>query len=209
MKTISFSVTVCTEFIEIQRLVRFLLQHKRPQDSIVVLFDEANGDPEVENFLRTHSLNGEFTWHKAPFDRDFAKWKNLLKSYCSTDYSINIDADEMPTVEFMQYIPQILEENDIDVIAVPRENLVHGITPLHLEMWYWRMDEHDRINWPDQQLRIFKNNPDIKWEGKVHERIVGYQTISTLPTDDDTRLYFEHHKLIGKQEKQNQLYSEL
>ena len=101
MKTISYSVTVCTEFIEIQRLVRFLLQHKRPQDSIVVLFDEANGDPEVESFLRTHSLNGEFTWHKAPFDRDFAKWKNLLKSYCSTDYSINIDADEMPTVEFM------------------------------------------------------------------------------------------------------------
>jgi len=57
MKTISYSLTTCTEFIEIQRLVRFLLQHKRPQDSIVVLFDEANGDPEVENFLRTHSEN--------------------------------------------------------------------------------------------------------------------------------------------------------
>jgi hypothetical protein len=209
MKTLSYSVTVCTEFIEIQRLVRFLLQHKRPQDSIVVLFDEANGDPEVENFLRTHSLNGEFQWFKGRFDRDFAKWKNLLKSYCSADYSINIDADEMPTVEFMQYIPQIIEENDIDVIAIPRENLVHGITPLHLEMWHWRMDEHDRINWPDQQLRIFRNTPEIKWEGKVHERVIGYKTISTLPTDSDTRLYFEHHKLISKQEKQNQLYSNI
>ena len=143
MKTISFSVTVCTEFIEIQRLVRFLLQHKRPQDSIVVLFDEANGDPEVENFLRTHSLNGEFTWHKAPFDRDFAKWKNLLKSYCSTDYSINIDADEMPTVEFMQYIPQILEENDIDVIAVPRLNTVDGIGLSHILDWKWRLSIND------------------------------------------------------------------
>ena len=53
---ISYAVTVCNEFIEIQRLVNFLLQHKRVQDNIVILFDEANGDPEVENFLRTHSI---------------------------------------------------------------------------------------------------------------------------------------------------------
>jgi len=65
------------------------------------------------------------------------------------------------------------------------------------------------INWSDQQLRIFRNTPEIKWEGKVHERVVGYKTISTLPTDSDTRLYFEHHKLISKQEKQNQLYSNI
>jgi hypothetical protein len=47
---ISYAITVCNEFIEIQRLVRFLLQHKRIQDNIVILYDEVNGDPEVENF---------------------------------------------------------------------------------------------------------------------------------------------------------------
>ena len=57
---ISYAITVCNEFKEIQRLVHFLLQHKRIQDNIVILFDEANGDLEVENFLRTHSQNGEF-----------------------------------------------------------------------------------------------------------------------------------------------------
>jgi hypothetical protein len=57
--SISFSLTVCNEFIEVQRLVQFLLQHKHPQDNIVILYDEANGDPEVENFLRTHSINGK------------------------------------------------------------------------------------------------------------------------------------------------------
>ena len=55
---ISYAITVCNEFIEIQRLVHFLLQHKRMQDNIVILFDEANGDPEVENFLRSHSQTG-------------------------------------------------------------------------------------------------------------------------------------------------------
>ena len=36
---ISYAVTVCNEFIEIQRLITFLLKHKRPQDEIVVQMD--------------------------------------------------------------------------------------------------------------------------------------------------------------------------
>ncbi len=89
---ISYAITVCNEFKEIQRLVHFLLQHKRIQDNIVILFDEANGDLEVENFLRTHSQNGEFHWHKGKFDRHFADWKNKLSSFCNGDYIFQIDA---------------------------------------------------------------------------------------------------------------------
>ena len=70
---ISYAITVCNEFIEIQRLIHFLLQNKRQEDQIVVLYDEANGDPEVEAFLRSHSINGEFTWYAAKFERHFAE----------------------------------------------------------------------------------------------------------------------------------------
>ena len=55
---ISYAITVCNEFLEIQRLVQFLLRHKRLEDNIVILFDEVNGDPEIEAFLRSHSING-------------------------------------------------------------------------------------------------------------------------------------------------------
>ena len=44
---ISYAIIVCNEFIEIKRLVNFLLRHKRAQDNIVILFDEANGDHEL------------------------------------------------------------------------------------------------------------------------------------------------------------------
>jgi hypothetical protein len=41
-----------TNSIEIQRLVTlFASSLNVPQDNIVILFDEANGDPEVESFL--------------------------------------------------------------------------------------------------------------------------------------------------------------
>ena len=205
---ITYAITVCREFVEIQRLVHFLLQHKRLQDNIVILYDEANGDSEVETFLRTHSINGEFAWHKGKFNRHFADWKNKLTSLCSGDYIVNIDADEIPNQYLVENIPNILELNpDIDVYRVPRVNTVKGITEEHIRVWGWRVNENGWINWPDRQMRIYKNTPEIKWESKVHETLVGFKTITDLPEMEELALY--HPKTIEKQEKQNQLYNEI
>ena len=59
---ISYAITVCNEFVEIQKLVLFLLKHKRDKDEIVILYDYKNGDKGVEEFLRSHSVNSEFIW---------------------------------------------------------------------------------------------------------------------------------------------------
>ena len=53
---ISYAVTVCNEFVEIQRLIPFLLKNKRPEDDIVVLYDSKNGDKNIEEFLRSKSV---------------------------------------------------------------------------------------------------------------------------------------------------------
>jgi hypothetical protein len=203
---ISYAITVCNEFIEIQRLVNFLLQHKRAQDNIVVLFDEANGDPEVENFLRTHSVNGEFSWHKGKFDRHFADWKNKLTGFCNGDYIFQIDADEIPSKDLIQTLPELLELNpEMDVFLVPRVNTVEGLTATHVAKWGWRVNEEGWVNWPDFQWRIWKNNPEIKWVNKVHERLDGFKTYTMLPDVEYFALY--HPKTIEKQEKQNNLYN--
>jgi hypothetical protein len=44
---ISYAIPVCNELMEIQRLISFLLQTKKPDDEIVVLFDSTNGSDEV------------------------------------------------------------------------------------------------------------------------------------------------------------------
>jgi hypothetical protein len=204
---VSYAITCCTEFIEIQRLVHFLLRHKRLQDNIVILFDEANGDPEVETFLRTHSINGEFAWHKAKFNRHFADWKNKLSSLCSGDYIFQIDADEIPHQTLIELLPTVLENNDFDICLVPRVNTVEGITQEHIQKWGWKVNEKGWINWPDRQWRLYRNSPDIKWENKVHERLVGFKTYTSLPEVEEMSLY--HPKTIDRQEKQNQLYNEI
>ena len=75
MKSISYAITVCNEFVEIQKLVPFLLQHKRDEDQIVVLYDQNNGTEGVEDFLRAKSVNSDFSWYPGTFNRDFSEWK--------------------------------------------------------------------------------------------------------------------------------------
>ena len=80
---ISFAITVCNEIMEIRKLVPFLLEHKRPEDEIVILYDENNGNPEVLDFLLPYNkLPHVQTWRSFDFEKNFADWKNLLNSYC-------------------------------------------------------------------------------------------------------------------------------
>jgi hypothetical protein len=205
---ISYAITVCTEFLEIQRLVNFLLKHKRAQDDIVVLFDEANGDKEIEAYLRSHSVNGEFMWHSGKFDRHFANWKNKLNSYCTGDYIFQIDADEIPTKTLMEYLPDIIDANPaVDVLLVPRINTVEGLTQAHIAKWGWNVISPGWVNFPDYQWRIFKNKPEIKWKNKVHEVLEGHKMLSTLPAEEEYCLF--HPKTIERQEKQNNYYDTL
>ena len=202
---ITYAITVCNEHVEIQRLISFLLKNKQLQDTIVVLFDSKNGSPTVEEFLRAKSINGEFLWLPYEFDGHFANMKNKLSSFCDGDYIFNIDADEIPNEALMANIHWILEENDVEVIVVPRVNTVDGLTDTHIKKWGWSVNENGWVNFPDFQMRIYKNNGSIKWEKKVHETLTGFSTISNLPELEELSLY--HPKSIDKQEKQNAYYN--
>ena len=204
---ISYAITVCNEFIEIQRLVNFLVKHKHPKDEIVILYDESNGDIEIENYLRSHSVNGEFNWHKGKFEGHFADWKNKLTSLCNGEYIFQIDADEMVSTYMVENIGMLLQYNNVDVLKVPRINTVKGLTPEHINKWRWGVNEQGWVNFPDFQWRIYKNNGEIKWKNKVHEVLDGYRTMSYLPTEEPWCL--QHPKTIEKQEKQNEYYQTL
>ena len=205
---ISYAVTVCNEFVEIQNLITFLLEHKRTEDEIVVLYDSKNGDKGIEEFLRAKSVNGEFSWHKKEFKGHFAEWKNKLTSLCSGDYIFQIDADELPNLNLINALPPLIEVNkNVDVILVPRVNTVEGLTQAHITKWGWNVNEVGWVNWPDYQWRIYKNSPNIKWINKVHERLDGHTNYSVLPRKEDFSL--SHPKTIDRQEKQNAYYDTL
>ena len=205
---LSYAITVCNEFVEIQKLISFLLENKKQQDEIVILYDIINGDKRVEEYLRSHSVNGEFNWHPGEFKGHFANWKNKLTSLCNGDFIFQIDADEYPNKELLETLPFLLEMNkDVDVMLVPRVNTVKGLTQDHSKWKKKCINQKEWVNWPDYQWRIYKNDPTIKWVNKVHEKLDGFKQYATLPMEEGFALY--HPKDIKRQEKQNNYYNTL
>ena len=205
---ISYAITVCNEFLEIQRLINFLLTNKRSEDEIVVLYDSRNGDKQIETYLRKMNVEKTyFRWYSYDFDGHFANMKNYLTGLCKGDYVYQIDADEMVDEYVLRLLPQVLETNDAEVIRVPRINTVEGLTQEHINKWRWQVNEQGWVNFPDYQWRIYKNNAGITWINKVHEVLTGYRSVAALPADKEWCLI--HHKDIERQEKQNAYYETL
>lgn len=207
---LSYAITVCDEFLEIQRLLPFIISKKRPQDEVVVLVDLSKNSPtsELLGYLHKLSSNNHITLSEQKFNGDFARWKNILNNSCNGDYIFQIDADEMPTEYMMKVIPQIIESNPVDLIRVPRINTVEGLTQAHIDKWRWNVNEKGWVNYPDYQWRIYKKDPRIQWHGNVHEKIIGHSTFAHLP-QEELDLALRHDKTIDKQEKQNKYYDTL
>jgi|TARA_A100001515_G_scaffold85072_1_gene67595 glycosyltransferase involved in cell wall biosynthesis len=211
MIKLSYGITVHDEADELNRLLEVLVHKTDKEDEIVICVD--GEDDAVEHVLQSwtqqygHDGMKIIKIYQRKLDGDFAAQKNSVIENSTGDYIFHIDADEYPSDGLLEYVKPILEANDIDLIWVPRVNTVDGITEQHIQQWGWRVSEAGWVNYPDYQSRIFKNTPELRWQNKVHERIMGAKNYSHLPPNESLSLY--HPKTIEKQEKQNKFYETL
>ena len=205
---ISYAITTHNEHEELSKLLPFILQWKDLEDEIVIVDD--NSGPETwevfDNFIHEDKNNIKFS--QRTFCGDFSKHKNYLISQCSGDWIFNIDADEMPHQILIRSLKMLIEANPtVELFWIPRWNTVEGITEGHASKGGWKLDDQDRVNWPDPQQRLFKNAGRIKWQNRVHERLTGPTHDTILPLEERFCMY--HHKTIDKQEQQNEKYANI
>ena len=202
---ISYSLLVHNETDTLEKLLKFLVKWKQPQDEIVIL-DDFSDDEKTKQILDFYVSAHDIVFEQRNLLGDFASQKNHLKNMGSGDYSFNLDADEMISLWLIKNIHEIIDANEgIDLIYLPRINTVDGLTQQHAQAWGWQVNQEGWINFPDWQGRVFRNRPNIRWQYKVHEMITGYQTYATLPMDKPFCIL--HPKTIDKQEQQNKKYS--
>jgi len=207
MINVTYAITVCNELTEITTLIDFLKDKIGEEDEILIQYDSDSTTDAVKSYLdiisQIHASKIKVIGF--PLNKDFASYKNNLKNHAKGIFIFQIDADETPTEYMVENIHQLLEYNkEVDLFFVPRINTVTGLTNQHIKKWGWKVDENGWVNFPDYQTRLYRRTSEIEWQGKVHERIVGYNTLSVLPQDEQFCLY--HHKQIERQEKQNDYY---
>ena len=209
---ISYAIPVCNEYIELEKLLSFLIKHIDENDEIVVQCDQGNTTHEVykvlDSFKAPVGLKDQIKIIEISLKGHFSNFKNNLKEHCRGDWIFQIDADELPHESLITNLKELLKLNtSTEMLLVPRVNTVDGLTQEHVNKWRWNVNEKGWVNWPDYQTRIIQNSPKIKWQNKVHDQIVGISTKGVLPMEEEWCLY--HPKTIGRQEAQNNFYDTL
>lgn len=207
MVSISYCITTHNEgSVYIKPLLDRLLKFLQPEDEIIVV-DDFSTEPSTVTVLEEY--RDRINLYFNSLDNDFAAHKNFAKSKCTKEYIFFIDADENVHENLLLTIKEILYNNQtIEMFMVPRINIVQGLTEQHVQKWNWNVNEKGFVNYPDPQTRIVINKEEIKWENKVHERLVGHSTHTILPFETEDYCLL-HIKDIKRQESQNDFYSKI
>ena len=207
MAAISYALAAHNEHVELEELLDLLNEYIRPEDEIVLQLD-TTATMEVRRVAEKYISGTPYRYDVVsyPLNGDFASFKNNLKKNCTRPWIFQLDADELLHPEFLQALPQILNDNPtVELFCVPRINTVQGMTEEHIRRWGWRVSEQGWVNFPDYQTRIIQNSPKIGWANKVHEVIIGHRTHAVLPPEEVYCIL--HDKHIARQEAQNNFYS--
>jgi hypothetical protein len=204
---ISYAITSHNESYELKELLEFLMIWKDQDDDEVVILDDFSYTNHL-NMLQPYIDCGFVNkFEQRRLDKDFASQKNYLNSLCTKEWIFQIDADEMPTEGLIMNLKALINANPkVELFWIPRINTVEGITEEHCKMYGYKMDKKGRINFPDPQARLYKNNDKIKWVKPVHELLTGARVTTALPFEDEFCLL--HNKNIEKQVQQNKFYNE-
>jgi len=112
----------------------------------IVLVDTGSRDDTVEKALRY-----PIALHRFPWCDDFSAARNFALERATGDWILYIDADE----RFSVPRPASLKNAVADKRKVA-----------------WRLRFHPRIDWtPYAELRLFRNDPRIRFSGAIHERV--------------------------------------
>lgn len=205
---ISFAITTHNEGEYIQTLFDQIIPYCEKTGDEIVVLDDNSTDEFTSQILYTYSDQDKISLHHHSLNNNFAEHKNYLNALCNGEYIFQIDADETLYPNLLTYLHDIVENNtEVDLFVVPRVNIVTGLTDEDIQKWNWNVNELGWIQWPDYQTRLYRNTPAIRWEGKVHERIVGYKTMAPLPAEEEWAI--SHIKEIDRQRKQNEFYNKI
>jgi glycosyltransferase involved in cell wall biosynthesis len=201
---ISYAILTHNEGQYIETLLSFLTNNKRSQDEIVIVDDFSKDELTVQILEKYKS---QITLDYRTFDGDHTQ-KNYLNSLCTGDYILQLDADELISKELIDALPTLLEDNiETDLFIMPRINTVEGLTQEWIQKWGWNVNEKGWVNFPDWQMRLYRNCDWVKWDGLLHSKIEGHKTYVFLPTDE--LFCIIHPKQLDRQINQNNLYDKI
>ncbi len=134
------SLSVCVLALNEEKKIGNALDSiKSFADEVIVCVDENTTD-------NTRSIAQKYTnhVHTVPHEKALEWQLERMFSFCTKDWILRIDADEIVSPELAEEIKKALHTPNCDAYAMPRKNIIFGKWIKH-SIWY-----------PDYQLRLIK-----------------------------------------------------
>ncbi|MEF2144941.1 MAG: glycosyl transferase family 2 [Desulfovibrionaceae bacterium] len=118
-----------------------------------------------------------------PLGEDFAAQRNHMLKHCQAEWVLYLDADERLSEDHWVMLPGLFPVRGVQGYFFPR-------------LTFHPDEEHCRIGyglWPDLQLRLFRNQPEVRFENAIHEKITGLSGRAGLVLDAPL-LHYSHSR---------------
>lgn len=179
MEKVKISIVIIAR--DEQQMIEDCLKSAVWADEIIII-DDASTDKTMEI---AKSYGAKIILAESR-ERDFAAWHNQGKKEVKNDWFFKLDADERITPELQKEMQDVIRETQYVAYAIPRQNILLG-KAMKFGGWY-----------PDYQIRLFKKEKLIRWEGKLHERPIFKGELGYLK---NSMLHLTHRDLSSMVEK--------
>lgn len=133
---------------------------KKIRLSVVILTGGEISQKNYGNCLESISFADEILKvETSKIKGSFSEWRNEGMRRSSGNWKLYVDTDEEVNSKLREEITKIIEDvSDISAYAIPRRNFIFGKEFKHGGQW------------PDYQVRLFKKEEFVRWEGNLHEQ---------------------------------------
>jgi hypothetical protein len=204
--SLSYAIMFSKDQEELTRLLLLLAGNQLANSELVLLHDTATQCDNAALWRAITLFSRYKVRHQAFSSMDFAERRNTLQRACVGEWIWMLDPDELPNKALFDGVELLLKSSlNATAYAMARENKVKDMPMGYLLDRKWTIDDKLRINWPDYQIRLYRNLPSVYWVGKVHETLCQVPVLGHLPQS----AYLEHHKTFERQVEQNATYDKL
>lgn len=181
------TISVCMIVKDEEKNIKRCLESIKEIADEIIIVDTGSKDNTVEI---AKEYNAKIIFHN--WNNDFSEVRNISLNQATKNWILFLDADE-----------EIDKEDGLKLKNILKTNL-------HLEAFYLRLiNIIDKVEIGDSiVLRVFKNNPKYRFEGKIHEQVIGcIQSNSGINSIGSTDIKIKHYgydpNLVNMDNKQN------
>jgi len=147
------TISLCMIVRDEQKYLKYSLESVKNYVDEIIIVDTGSEDNSIE-------IAKKYTDKiiKTPMIKDFGRVRQLSVSLATSTHILWLDADEIILKCEAKKLRELINDTTCDFFSFSRYNFWKGFNSI--------------FNYPDKQLKLYRNLDNFKWSGTLHEKVI-------------------------------------